>query len=100
MSEGLDENEVRKIARLARLALSDEEVRRFANQLTRVLTYVNRLAPDHESEIDSPETQTRDPLAEDQPGVMMNNAELMRIAPMTDPPFLRVPKVIDDGGSS
>jgi len=100
MSERLDEHEVRKIAKLARLSLTDEEVHRFASQLTRVLSYVNRLTAKDESSESFVGVGKADPLAEDRPGMMMSNAELMRIAPVTDPPFIRVPKVIDDGGSS
>ncbi|MBI5488471.1 MAG: Asp-tRNA(Asn)/Glu-tRNA(Gln) amidotransferase subunit GatC [Deltaproteobacteria bacterium] len=43
MSERLPPERVRKVARLARLALSDDEVRLFSGQLGEVLDYVEVL---------------------------------------------------------
>ena len=39
----LTEEQVRHIAKLARLKLTDEEIKKFANQLTDVLQYVDML---------------------------------------------------------
>ena len=39
----LDPRQVRHIARLARLELSDAELERYAHQLTRILDYVDQL---------------------------------------------------------
>jgi aspartyl-tRNA(Asn)/glutamyl-tRNA(Gln) amidotransferase subunit C len=100
MSERLDEDDVRKIAKLARLSLTPEETQLFASQLTQVLLYVNRLAPDETSRHTFGEQETTNRLAEDEPGSMMRNEDLMRLAPVVNAPFIRVPKVIDDGGSS
>jgi len=43
MPQALDEQHVRHIAHLARLKLTDEEVRRFAGQLSTILEYVASL---------------------------------------------------------
>jgi len=39
----IDEKEVQHVARLARLRLSPEELRRFASQLSRIIDYINQL---------------------------------------------------------
>lgn len=43
MDPVIDEAQVRRIARLARLELSDEESRRYAGQLTRVLDSMQQI---------------------------------------------------------
>ena len=55
MTRAVDHAEVRRIARLARLKLSDDEVGLFAEQLTRILQYV--------SQIESLETDGVEPFA-------------------------------------
>lgn len=44
MSAVLDEATVRRVAELARLRISDEEVARFAEQLSSILGYVEKLS--------------------------------------------------------
>jgi aspartyl-tRNA(Asn)/glutamyl-tRNA(Gln) amidotransferase subunit C len=102
MSEPLSEAYVRKVAKLARLALTDEQVRLYQGQLSAVLGYVERLG-----ELD---LEGVDPLANvgetvnafrnDEPGTMLSNASLMELAPDATPPFVKVPKVIGDGGGA
>jgi aspartyl-tRNA(Asn)/glutamyl-tRNA(Gln) amidotransferase subunit C len=43
MSALIDESEVRRIAKLARLNLCDDEVRLFAGQLANILDYVRQI---------------------------------------------------------
>jgi aspartyl-tRNA(Asn)/glutamyl-tRNA(Gln) amidotransferase subunit C len=44
MLEEIDADEVERVARLARLALSDDEKARFARQLARILDYARQVA--------------------------------------------------------
>ena len=39
----MEHDEVRKVARLARLSLTDEEIEEFGRQLTQILSYVETL---------------------------------------------------------
>lgn len=101
-SGGLTDEAVRKIARLSRLQMPDEAIPEHARRLDAVLGYMERLA-----EVD---TEGVEPLAhagesgnrldEDKPGPTLENEDLMRIAPATEPPFIRVPKVLGDGGGA
>jgi aspartyl-tRNA(Asn)/glutamyl-tRNA(Gln) amidotransferase subunit C len=101
-ADPLSPDAVRKVARLSRLALSEERVRQYQTQLASILTYMDRLR-----ELDltgvEPLTSAADTvnrLDEDTPGPTLPNDTLMRMAPDPAPPFIRVPKVLDEGGGA
>lgn len=102
MSEPLSEAYVRKVAKLARLALSDEQVRLYQGQLSAVLGYVERLRELKLEGVDPLANvgETVNRFRDDEPGAMLPNEALMRIAPESMPPFVKVPKVIGDGGGA
>ena len=97
MSAVIDEAEVRRIARLSRLKLSDEEVRLFAGQLTRILEYVRQ--------IESLDTAGVEPLAhalpvtnvlrDDEPRRGLTSEQALASAPETEGGCFRVPAVLD-----
>ena len=98
----LSADEVRKVARLSRLALSDEQVERYRAQLGAVLGYVERL-----KEVDvagvEPLTGVAEAvnrLAEDVPGPTLSNETLMKMAPEVMAPFVKVPKVLEEGAGA
>ncbi len=88
--------DVQKVAKLARLALKNDEISRFAGQLQGILGYVAKLG-----QLD---TKNVEPMAhalplanvlrEDvvEPGLPLEG--VLRNAPETDGPFFKVPKVI------
>lgn len=101
---------VRKVAALSRLALTEQQQTRYAAQLGGVLGYIERL-----NELDlegvQPLTNPMDasnrlgedtPSAPAGPGSTRVSVEaLMKMAPASMPPFVRVPKVLgDDGGGA
>jgi len=95
----LSEEEVRKVARLARLELSDEQAARCARELTSVLGYIEKLrALDLEGV--EPMAHVQDAvnrLDEDEPGQTLAREDFLRLAPQTDGPFLKAPKVLGAG---
>ena len=98
----LSADEVRKVARLSRLAPSETEVELYRSQLSAVLGYVERLRQLDLQNVEplthiSEETNRLD---EDVPGKTLPTETLMGMAPDKVPPFVRVPKVIDDGGAA
>lgn len=102
MSDALSSDEVRKVARLARLALSDDEIERQRSDLAAVLGYVERLGELDLSGVE-PMAHVGDAvnrLRGDEPGETLDVETVMRLAPESTPPFLRVPKVIGDGGEA
>jgi aspartyl-tRNA(Asn)/glutamyl-tRNA(Gln) amidotransferase subunit C len=102
MPAQLDEAEVRRIARLARLHLTDDEVRVYAAQLTSILEYVELLR--------SLDTEGIEPLAHALPVTNVLRADELRSglsheqalanAPETERGHFRVPAVLDPGGGA
>jgi aspartyl-tRNA(Asn)/glutamyl-tRNA(Gln) amidotransferase subunit C len=98
----LSADEVRKVARLSRLAPSDSEIELYRGHLSAILGYVERLRGLDLGNVEplthiSEETNRLD---EDEPGRTLPTSALMGMAPDKLPPFVRVPKVIDDGGAA
>jgi aspartyl-tRNA(Asn)/glutamyl-tRNA(Gln) amidotransferase subunit C len=98
----LDAAQVRSIAKLARLTLTDAQVEDYRTRLGATLGYMDRLRKLDLSGVEpmtvvgASHTRVRD----DVPGAMLTTEAFMSMAPASDPPFLSVPKVIDDGGAS
>jgi len=103
MSHGpLSPDYVRRIAKLSRLSLTDEQVEQYGARMSAVLGYMDRL---RELKLDDVEPMANvggatNRLDEDTPGPTLSNEALMKIAPDTTPPFVKVPKVLGEGGGA
>ena len=87
---------VERVASLARLQLSDDEVARLERELGEVLEYVERLKAIDTSNVE-PMTSPIDrstPLAADEPRDPLPAEALMRMAPATFDKYITVPKVL------
>ena len=92
----LTDDDVRRVAQLARLALSDDEITACREHLGQVLGYMQRLA---EVDVDGVQPapypfDTPLPLRADEPAPGMTQAELVQLAPEADDGRLVVPKVV------
>lgn len=100
MTERITTDDVAKVARLARLRLSDEELTRFTEQLSDVLEH----AADLESlDLDGVEPMARPvPLANvlrtDEPGATLERADVLETAPRVEDGMFRVPPVLGEDG--
>lgn len=93
----IDESEVRRVARLARLKLSEAETATLGNQLGRIL--------DHMRELGNLDTERVPPTAhvlgltnvfrEDEPIPFEGREKLLENAPVLEGPHIKVPKVIE-----
>jgi aspartyl-tRNA(Asn)/glutamyl-tRNA(Gln) amidotransferase subunit C len=94
----LSADEVRKVARLCRLALDDEQIELYRTQLTAVLRYADRVRGlDLRGVEPMPHIgESVNRLDDDQPGSTLDTDTLMRLAPQSVPPFIKVPKVLGD----
>lgn len=97
----LSPDAVRRVAHLCRLAISDEEVAESSARLKAILQYIDRL-----SELDLAGVEPlNNPLDAtnrvdaDVPHASLPTATLMDMAPAAHPPFIKVPKVLGDGGA-
>lgn len=98
MTQQLTQDEVRHIATLARLELSDEEITRYRDQLGSILQHVSRL-DSLDLENVEPLAGPRDDLnrfAADEPQVSMPLEKLQANAPQMMDRYIAVPKVIEE----
>ena len=98
MAERLSLDEVRHVAKLARLRLTNEELEQYRSQLSAVLEHIAKL-----NEVDvagvEPMAHPSDitnRLDEDVVGESMPVEQLLAIAPAVEGQFLAVPKVLGE----
>ena len=98
MAQRIDQAEVKKVAKLARLDLTETELEEFTTQLSAILDYVAKM-----NELD---TENVEPLAhclpisnvfrEDKVKESLGTEKALANAPETDNEFFKVPKILDD----
>ena len=98
MPDKLTENQVRHVAKLARLNCSDEQIANFTHQLDAIIQYVGQL--------EQLDTTNVEPLAHclpvhnvfraDQITASLTSDQALANAPQSDGEFFSVPKVLDD----
>lgn len=99
MPEPLTIEEVRHVAKLSRLRLSNDQLETYRHQLSSILDYVallSRLDVSGVAPMAHPTDQTNR-LAEDVPEPSLDIAQVLANAPAREDGFLAVPKVLDDG---
>ncbi len=98
MTQKIDEQLVRHIGKLSRIALSDDEVATFTRQLEAILGHFDKL---QELETDGVEpmahaVELTNVLADDEPGESLTPDKALANAPARDDDLFQVPKVIGD----
>jgi aspartyl-tRNA(Asn)/glutamyl-tRNA(Gln) amidotransferase subunit C len=98
MSVRLTQDEVRHVAELAKLRLTEAEIEQFAGQLSAILDYAERLQEVDTSSV--PPTPYVLPLvnvmAADEPRPGLSNTEALANAPDSDEGFFRVRAVFEE----
>ena len=102
MQKKIDQTQVRKVARLSRLELTEAEVAEFTGQLSAILDYVGKM-----NELDTTNVQ---PLAHCLPisnvfrrdcvKESLGTEKTLANAPQRDGEFFKVPKILDDGSGA
>lgn len=97
----MDIEEVRKVASLARLSLSDEELSIYGEQLTQILGYVKVL---DEVDIEGAEpmphaVDLQNVFREDERQPSLDRADALSNAPKTDGRFFQVPQILEQKDS-
>jgi len=97
----IDRQQVRKVAQLARLDLTEAEIEEFTGQLGAMLEYVEKM-----NELD---TATVEPLAHclpihnvfraDEVRESLGTEQTLANAPQRDGPFFKVPKILEDSSA-
>ena len=102
MSEKIDQAQVKKVAMLSRLELTDSEVAEFTTQLSAILEYVEKM--------NTLDTENVQPLAhclpitncfrDDVVKESLGTEKVLANAPQRDEEFFKVPKILDDNSGA
>ena len=102
MAKKIDAEQVRKVAKLSRLSLTEAEVEEFSGQISAILEYMEKM-----NELD---TSNVEPLAhclpvsnvfrEDAVKESLGIEKTLANAPDRDGEFFKVPKILDDGSGA
>jgi len=102
MERKIDEAQVRKVAKLSRLDLTEAEVEEFTGQLSAIIDYVEKM-----NELD---TEGVEPLAhclpinnvfrDDSIKESLGTEKTLANAPQRDGEFFKVPKILDDSSAA
>lgn len=96
----ITEQEVRRVAELANLALTEDEIVRMTRDMDGILTHIDKLSELDTSSVepmsqvlyDAEETATLRPDVERKP---LGNADAVANAPLTGQGYFKVPRVIE-----
>jgi aspartyl-tRNA(Asn)/glutamyl-tRNA(Gln) amidotransferase subunit C len=91
-----DSIDIRYVAKLARIALTDEEVERFGKQLGDLLGHVNSLAELDVSDVAATAqvVESRNVTRDDVPRPCLDRERVLAEAPQRQGPFFRVPRIL------
>jgi aspartyl-tRNA(Asn)/glutamyl-tRNA(Gln) amidotransferase subunit C len=102
VAKKIDEAQVRKVAKLSRLELTEAEIEAFTGQLSAILDYVEKM-----NELN---TESVEPLAhclpinnvlrEDRAKDSLGAEKALANAPQRDGNFFKVPKILDDSSGA
>ena len=91
-------DQVKKVAQLARIELNEEEIQNHAEQLEKILDYINQL-----DKIDTENTpcttraiEVNNVFRTDQKKLYKNKEELLDLAPSREDDFFKVPKILQN----
>lgn len=92
----IDLARVRHVALLARLDLTDDEVRRFSRDLTGILVHINKLAALDLTGVEptSHALPLENVFRDDEPAPSLSNEEALANAPEKEDDCFRVPQII------
>ena len=94
----ISSDEVKKVAKLARLELNDSEIESHAEQLERILDYIKQLEKINTEKIPctTRAIEVINVLRKDEKKDYKNSEELLELAPSRENKFFKVPKIINE----
>jgi len=92
----ITEDEVKKVAELARLKLDNNQVKHHAKQIEKILDYINQLEKVDTNEVPSTTRaiEVINVVRSDANNKFENRDELLNLAPDRENDFFKVPKII------
>ena len=94
----ISSDEVKKVAQLARLQLNEGEIQEHAEQLEKILDYINQLEKINTENIPctTRAIEVVNVLRKDEKKNYENSKELLDLAPSNEDKFFKVPKIINE----
>ena len=94
----ISSEEVKKVAQLARLELNESEINQHAEQLEKILEYINQLEKINTNNIPctTRAIEVVNVLRKDEKKDYKNSEELLDLAPSRENKFFKVPKIINE----
>ena len=94
----ISSDEVKKVAKLARLELDDSEIQSHAEQLEKILGYIEQLDKINTENIPctTRAIEVVNVLRKDEKKDFKNSEELLDLAPSRENNFFKVPKIINE----
>ena len=94
----ISSDEVKKVAQLARLELNESEIQQHAEQLEKILEYINQLDKINTENISctTRAIEVVNVLRKDEMKNYENPEELLDLAPSRENKFFKVPKIINE----
>ena len=94
----ISSEEVKKVAKLARLQLDKNEINNHAKQLEKILDYIKQLEKINTDDIPctTRAIEVANVLRKDEQKSFDGNDELLDLAPSKEDKFFKVPKIISD----
>ena len=95
----ITKEEIKKIASLAKINISDDELDNYSDQISKILEYMSTLNKIDTSKVEDFSNQLFDNeqfLREDVIEESLNRDEVLKLAPNSDGIYVKVPKVIEE----
>ena len=94
----ISSDEVKKVAQLARLELNESEINKHAEQLEKILEYINQLEKINTENIvcTTRAIEVENVFRKDEKKDYKNSEELLDLAPERENKFFKVPKIISE----
>lgn len=101
MSSKIDDATVKKVAKLSRLALDDEQIHKFAEQMSGILEYIEKLNELNTDDIEPLAhcLPIQNALREDTPAPSLGTEKVLANAPERDENHFLVPKILEDSSA-
>ena len=95
----ITKEEIKKIASLAKINISDDELDNYSDQISKILEYMSTLNNVDTSKVDEFSNQlfnSSQSLREDEIEESLDRDEVLKLAPDSDGVYFKVPKVIEE----
>ena len=98
----INKKEIKKIAALAKIDISEDEIGMYSKQISKILEYMSTLNEVDTSNVEEFSTQLlndQQNMREDKPEESLKRDDIVKLAPNSDGVYFKVPKIIDDNES-